>query len=166
MEEYADNHGHKPRRIEKDYFQFLHPSPSQTPPALMAAYVSLLGFAFSGCWFAVSLIGYSLIWKYGHPLPEGETMNIELIFNHTPLNRWAVNVVVSWFVCTFMLIQTLFLVAYRIDRRLKRDLAREIFKNPLIKSTQDTDKWDQKEVCAINTSFTAVLTRPSARERL
>jgi len=148
MDGFKKQWGYKPFRKDKGRLGCIHPSPSTTPPAVMAAWTSLGLFILSGAWFAVSTVGYGLIWKFTHPLPKGETMNIERIFDTPPVNRWAVNVVISWFTCTFMLIQTFFLVAYRMDRRVKRDFARQVRMGLAVKSAAaDQDNWDEEEVC-------------------
>lgn len=164
MNNFKEEWGFKPRRKDKGRLGCIHPSPSTTAPAVVAAWTSVAFFIASGAWFAVSIVGYGLVWKYTHPLPKGETINIERIFATPPLNRWAVNVVMSWFVCTFMLIQTFFLIGYRMDRRVKRDFARQVRMNLAIdRKAADKDSWDDEEVRFPSLCARYTLTQESAR---
>ncbi|KAK5954224.1 hypothetical protein OHC33_004797 [Knufia fluminis] len=147
MADFKESHGHNPRRHIRSHLPFIHASPSETPPSIVAPFISTLLWAFTVMWFSISLVGYVLIWKFTNPLPAGETMNIERIFDTVPLNRWAVNVMVSWFSCTCLFVQTLFLVGYRVDRRVRGDFAREIFKGEVWRwAREDVDTWDNEDV--------------------
>ena len=90
----------------RDHLPLFHPFRTDASPYTVAFGVSCLLTALCCCWLGISLVGYIFNW-IRNPLPPGETMNIALIFDTVPLNRWAVNVVVGCVSSVVLFLQSL-----------------------------------------------------------
>lgn len=82
----------------------------ETPPVVVVMWTYLCVTSLTVGWFACSLFGYQLCRMWRNIPAPGEGANLEFIFTAQPLNRWAVNLVVSFGMLLFFTSQSLFFV--------------------------------------------------------
>lgn len=143
--------GYKGRKKFTRTVPIIRPMPNQEPPARAAArYARHLLWAVSA-WLGISIAVYAVTAAY-HPLPDGQSSNMDEIFASPYLSRPAVNIAMSAFITPFMLIQWLGLRWYQFDRSLKEARADHQVRDVLLKDVfgnvkGDLDPWDlEKQV--------------------
>lgn len=117
-----------------------------TPPVVAVMWTYLCVTSLTVAWFSCSLFGYTLcrLWK-NVPAP-GEGANLEFIFTAQPLNRWAVNLVVSFGMLLFFTSQSLIFLWRRavVNRDRQKGSAEEM--DWIAKEKPDPDPESEPDV--------------------
>ena len=74
QQKHKQKHGFNGRTWKTNTLPWARPYPSETAPAIIALWVSIVIWLATGAWFAISFLGYTLYFKLKNPLPQGETM--------------------------------------------------------------------------------------------
>lgn len=95
----------------------------ETTPLTVVMYTTMCLWCLTVGWFTCSLFGYTLCRQWRNVPPAGESANLDFIFNTTPLNRWAVNLAVSFGMLLYFTAQATIFIYYKLainrDRQKK-----------------------------------------------
>lgn len=96
---------------------------SETTPLTVVTYTTMCLWCLTVGWFTCSLFGYTLCRQWRNVPPAGESANLDFIFNTPPLNRWAVNLVVSFGMMLYFTVQAMVFIFQKLainrDRQKK-----------------------------------------------
>lgn len=84
-----------------------------TENEVVAMWLSIAMFCACGGWLACSLIGFMTCRFWKITVPPDRSWDVAWVFEHYPLNRWAVNVVVSGIMTVYFFINSIIFGDFR-----------------------------------------------------